>query len=1037
MTVTDFFIRRAVTTTLLMVGILVFGLLSYFNLPVSDLPQVEYPTIRVGAALPGANPDTMAASVATPLEKQFSNIAGVELMTSSSSAGSTNITLQFDLDRNIDAAAQDVQAAISRAGGDLPPDMPAPPSFQKVNPAEQPIVYMVVDSPAMSLSKLDEYAEQIIARRISMVSGVASVDVYGSKKYAVRVQVDPDKIASRRLGLEDLRTAISRGNLNLPTGSLYGMTKSYSVWSSSQLSAASEFAPMIVSYQNGSPVRLQDLGQVLDSASNVRATFWFNLKSSMILAVKKQPGSNAVATVDRIKMVLPQVRQELPASLHLDIVHDASWNIRNSIAEVKFTLVITVALVILVIFIFLRNVSATVIPGLAVPLSLLGTFAAMKLLGYTIDTLSMLAMTLSVGFVVDDAIVMLENIVRHMEMGKTRWQAALEGAREVGFTIISMTISLVAVFIPVLFMPGIIGRLLHEFAVTIGVAILISGVISLTLTPMLCSRFLRHDHDKQHGVLYRFFERSFEKLAAGYHHTLLWTLHHRRSMLFTTLGLTAATVALFVIMPKGFLPTVDVGYAFGGTEAPEDTSYDRMVKLQRQVAETVLKNPWVQASAAGTGGFTGQNQGFVFIQFKDDPRRPKADIILGQLYQQFAGIPGLMVFLRVPPLINIGQGEGRSQYSVALQDADTASLYKWTPKLAAKLRAVPEITNVDTDLRLNSPRLNVEIDRNRAMALGVTPEAVANTLYDAYGNRRVSTIQTSLDEYDVILEVEPRYQRDPSALSKLYISSSSGKMVPLSAVTTLRPTVAPLSVNHIGQLPAVNFSFNLRPGVALSQATGAIEQAARELGMPDTMSFSFQGTAQAFQNSVSGLAVLLIIAILVIYLVLGMLYESFIHPITILSGLPPAGLGALVTLWLFGYELSLYSFVGIILLIGIVKKNAIMMIDFAIDAQRTEGKPPEEAIVEGSIKRFRPIMMTTMAALLGAVPIAIGGGAGSEARRPLGLAVIGGLVVSQVLTLYITPVIYLYLERFHLRFTRKRKGSAAEVPVLPEPQVVG
>jgi HAE1 family hydrophobic/amphiphilic exporter-1 len=1036
MRITDFFIRRAVTTTLLMVGILIFGLLSYFSLPVSDLPQVEYPTIQVQAGLPGANPDTMASSVATPLEKQFSNIAGVALMTSSSSAGTTNITLQFDLDRNIDAAAQDVQAAISRAGGSLPPDMPAPPSFQKVNPAEQPVLYMVVKSPAMSMSKLDEYAEQLIARRISMVSGVASVDVYGSKKYAVRVQMDPDQLASRKVGLEEIRDAISRGNLNLPTGSLYGTTKSYSVWSSSQLSAASEFAPMIVSYQNGNPIRLQDLGHVIDSYSDTKSVFWYDMEPAMIMAVKKQPGSNTVATVDRIKAILPQFRQELPTSLSLDIAHDASWSIRESIADVKFTLLVTIGLVILVIFVFLRNVSATVIPGLAVPLSLLGTFAAMKLLNYTIDTLSMLAMTLSVGFVVDDAIVMLENIVRHMEMGKSRWEAALEGAREVGFTIISMTISLVAVFIPVLFMPGIIGRLLHEFAVTISVAILISGVISLTLTPMLCSRFLRHDYKKQHGFLYRWFERAFDRLADGYHRTLLWTLRHRRSMLLTTVGLTAVTIFLFVVMPKGFLPTVDVGFVFGGTEAPEDTSYNEMVKLQTQVMQVVRANPWVKDFGGGTGSFTGQNQGFLFIMFKDDPHRPKADQIIAQLQQGFAKIPGVFVFLRVPPLINIGQGEGRAQYSVALQDADTAALYKWTPKLQAKLNSVPEIMNVDTDLRLNSPRLNVEIDRNRALALGVNADAIANTLYDAYGNRRVSTIQTSLDEYDVILEVEPRYQTSPDALQKLYIRSSTGKLVPLAAVTSLQPTVAPLSVNHIGQLPAVNFSFNLKPGIALSQATRAIENAARELGMPDTMTFSFQGTAQAFQNSISGLAVLLIIAVLVIYLVLGMLYESFIHPVTILSGLPPAGLGALVTLWLFGYELSLYAFVGIILLIGIVKKNAIMMIDFAIEAQRVERKAPEEAIVEGSIKRFRPIMMTTMAALLGAVPIAIGGGTGSEARRPLGLAVIGGLVVSQVLTLYITPVIYLYLERFHTRFTRRRKAGAVDVSMIPEPEVV-
>ena len=1041
MNIAGLFIRRPIATTLVMLAILLFGIIGYRALPVSDLPNVDYPTVMVWASLPGASPDTMASAVAMPLERQFSTIAGLDNMSSTNAQGLTQITLQFSLERDIDAAAQDVQSMISRAAYQLPPDMPTPPSYMKVNPADFPILFLALSSPTLSLSTVDEYAETLVAQRISMVSGVAQVQVYGSQKYAVRVQVDPHALATRGIGIDEVASAIAKGNVNLPTGTLWGRHQAYTVQAYGQLMEASAYRPLIVAYRNGSPVRLQELGQVLDSVENDKTASWYkNEMRAIFLAVQRQPGTNTVEVVDSIRRLLPTFREQMPASVNLNVLYDRSESIRASVRDVKFTLYLALCLVILVIFLFLRNLSATTIPSMALPMSIVGTFALMYLLGYSLDNLSMMALTLCVGFVVDDAIVMLENIVRHLEAGERVMEAALNGAREIGFTIVSMTLSLAAVFLPVLFMAGLLGRLLREFAVTITVAILFSGFVSLTLTPMLCSRFLRPPGETKHGPIYTASERIFTWMLRTYDWSLRGVLRYRFATFVFSLLILAASIHFFIVIPKGFLPSEDTGRLSCSTEAQEGISFEAMAEHQRQLAQIIAEDPNIDdfMSSVGAGGpTTTGNAGRMFIRLKPrSERQLNADEIVEELRPKLSAVPGIRAYLQNSPPIRIGGMMTKSLYQFTLQSPDTNELYQWAPRLEARLRELPGLQDVSSELQLKNPQVNVAIDRDRASALGVTAQQVEEGLFTAYGSRLVSTIYAPNNEYDVVMEVLPQYQRDPNALSMLYIRSSQGALVPLSAVTRLTSGVGPLTVNHLGQLPAVTLSFNLQPGVALGQAVDQVKETSRNL-LPPTISMSFQGAAQVFESSLRGLGILLIMAILVIYIVLGILYESFIHPLTILSGLPSAGLGALITLMLFHSDLNLYAFVGIIMLIGIVKKNAIMMIDFAISAERRRGTGPAEAIYQGCLIRFRPIMMTTMAALMGTLPIAIGFGAGSEARRPLGLAVVGGLVVSQLITLYITPVYYIYLDSFQhwlgRLFGRRRQEQRLPAAEAPEP----
>ncbi len=1034
MNLSRIFIERPVMTALVTLAVVLFGILAFRELPVAALPSVDYPTISVSAFVPGASPETMASTVATPLEREFSTIAGIQQMSSVNALGSTAITVQFTLDRKIDAAAQDVQAAIARASGRLPTSMPRPPSYQKVNPAEQPVLYLSMDSTTLPMYTVNEYADNILAQRISMISGVSRVQVFGAQKYGVRVQVDPDQLAVHKIGIDEVRQAIAQNNSNLPTGRLDGDTQAFTIQSSGTLANAAAFKPVIVAYRNGTPVRLEQIANVIDSVDNTRMLGWFNNTRAVICAIQKQPGTNTVEVVDSIRALLPQFRREIPPAITLAVAHDASESIRGSIRDVEFTLVLTICVVVMVIFLFLRNMTATLIPGVAVPFSIIGTFAVMWGLGYSLNNLSLMALTLSVGFVVDDAVVMLENIVRHMEMGEKRMYAAMTAAREIGFTILSMTFSLVAVFIPVLFLGGIVGRLLHEFSVTIVVAILISGFVSLSLTPMLGSRFLKADHGKRHGFFYNFLEGSFNLLTRGYERTLRVAMRFHPVTMAVAILMLVGTVYLFKTMPTGFIPSQDSGFMFAAVLGPQDISFDSMARHTKAVGDVFAAHPDVASVGVFVPGGGSMNQGIVFARMKPREERKKSvDQIIDELRPRAAQVPGVFAFMQNPPPITIsGQAIGQSAYQLTLQSANLQEIYDWTPKLEGAMRKLPGFVDVQSDMRIASPQLTIDVDRDRAQSLGISVQQVQDALFSGFSQREVSVIYAPANQYSVILELAPQYQRNPDALSKVYIRGGQGQLVPLDSVVKMKREKGPLQINHFGQLPAVTIGFNLRPGFSLGQSAQLVDDTIREMRMPPTISANFQGAVKEFQQSFQNLTILLIVAVVVIYIVLGILYESFIHPITILSGLPSAVFGALLTLVIFHKELDLYAFVGIIMLFGVVKKNAIMMIDFAIEAQH-QGRKPFDAIWDGCLLRFRPIMMTTVAALFGTLPIALGYGEGADARQPLGLAVVGGLVVSQFLTLYITPVIYLYLEKVQGWFKpRRTKVEQTEAVLAPQ-----
>ena len=1032
MNLSAIWIKRPVMTTLVMLAILTFGVVAYRALPVSDLPTIDYPTITVSAGLPGASPEVMATSVATPLEQAFSTVSGIDNITSSSSQGSTNVTLQFALERDIDKAAADVQSAISKTIRQLPQGI-NPPSYNKANAADAPIMMFSINSDVLTRQELSEYAETFLAQRLSTVSGVAQVQVYGSAKYAVRVQLDPGALAARGVGIDEIQSAINQGNSNSPAGVLMGPNQSFTLQASGQLRNAAEFRQLVIAMRDGSPIRLGDLGSVVDGLQNTRGMSEINGRANIALAVIRQPGVNTVAVARGVHAVMDELRPQLPPSVSVETMFDRSVSIKHSVDDVKFTLALTIALVVMVIFLFLRNVRATIIPSLALPFSLIGTCTVMYALGYSLNNLTLMALTLAVGFVVDDAIVMLENIVRHMEMGKKPIQAALDGSKEISFTIVSMTLSLVAVFIPLLFMPGLVGRLFREFAVTIGVAILVSGFVSLTLTPMLAARFLREGegHAKTDGK-WRSVERIYQATEQGYVRTLGWVMNHRMlTMVFSAITLVA-TIGLFIYIPKGFLPSEDTGRLMGSVEGPEGIGYEAMAAKVREVAGIIRENPNVKFTLASIGGGPGGSNGRLQLTLADGDR-PHVDQMMRELTRATSQVPGVQVFFRNPPPINIGGRRGNSAYTVSLQGPDIAELYTAARALETRMRQLPELENISSDLQVGNPTVGIQIDRERASALGISAAQIENALYNAYGSRQVSTIYTQTNQYQVILELKEQFQTDPASLSQLFVRSNTGNLVQLGSVARFTKGVGPQSIQHNGQLPAVSISFGTRPNVALGDAVSAVQREARAVLPPDVVPV-LSGDTQAFAQAQSGLLALLFVAIFVIYVVLGILYESFIHPITILSGLPFAALGALLTLLIFGKDLSVYAYVGIIMLIGLVKKNAIMMIDFAIEAERDHQMTPRDAIVEAARVRFRPITMTTMAALMGTLPIAVGFGAGAESRQPLGLAVVGGLAFSQLITLYVTPVVYTYLDELKLRVkTRKTRRvaqrSTGDMPV--------
>lgn len=1014
-----------------MIACVIFGVIGYFALPVSDLPSVDFPTIMVSAALPGANADTMSTAVATPLERQFSNIAGLESMNSTSAMGTTQITLQFDINRNIDGAALDVETAIAAAKPYLPNSMPTPPSIRKANPADSPILYIALSSPTLPLYEVDEYAENLLANGISMVPGVAQVQVFGSQAFAVRVQVNPDKLSAAGIGIDEVVSAVQNANVNLPTGTLYGPIKKWDIKANGQLYNAAAYRPLVIAYRNGAPVRLSDVGTAIDSVQNDKIASWFNKTRAIILAVQRQPNTNTIRIVDGINKLLPQYEAVMPNAVDLNILYDRSQSIRASVNDVQLTFLVTLSLVILVIFLFLGNVSATVIASLALPVSILGTLAIIRLLNFSLNNLTLMALTLAVGFVVDDAIVMLENIVRHRELGKSPLQSALDGASEIGFTIVSMTTSLVAVFIPVLFLPGLIGRIFNEFAVTISIAIIISGIVSLTLTPMLCARFLYMAAHKVEGEkeeiadklrkigfvesIHNFSEKIFNKGLDFYAWSLRISLRHKPLVIIAFVLMVVGTALLISLVPKGFLPSEDIGQIFGMTEANQGISFSNMRAHQKALSDIVAEDPNVLCymSSIGAGGpNAASNTGRIFIVLKPkSERKLKVDAIIQELRKKTGNVPGIKLFLQNLGSLRVGGQLTKAQYQFTLSSPDTEALYSAANLIESKLKKMPNLLDVNSDLQIRNLQVDVDVDREKCSQLGVTMSQVEDALNSAYSSRQVSTIYAPEDQYWVIAEVEPRFYRLPSLLNRLYLRTGDGTLVPLSTFAKIKSGVGPMLINHLGQFPSVTISFNLKSGVSLGQAVDEVKEEVASANLPADVTPSFQGNAQIFQSSQSAMGLLLLVSVLVIYIVLGILYESYIHPITILSGLPSAGLGALLILYIFHVEFTIYAFLGLILLIGIIKKNAIMIIDFALEAERTQNKLPEEAIYNACLVRFRPIIMTTLAAMMGSVPIAIGIGSGSEARQPLGLTVTGGLLVSQIVTLYITPVFYLYLDK--------------------------